>query len=96
MIDQSSGVEYDRYVDPVIEWCTALEWSAVMAWHGRSSGSIFSGRFVLRLLPDCCEIMDCDGIGGIVIIVCVGAVVFLIAGGVRQCCFVIGLSVDLI
>ena len=51
---------------------------------------------VLRLLPNCCWIMDCDGIGRIVIIVCVGAVVFLIAGGVRQCCFVIGLSVDLI
>ena len=30
----------------MIEWCTALEWSAVVAWHGCSSGSIFPGRFV--------------------------------------------------
>ena len=82
-------MECDRYVDPVIEWCSALEWSAaglVSDWSGISigsvdvgtrehdmafgcsSGSIFPGRFVHRLLPDCCGIVDCVGIGGIVMI----------------------------
>ena len=36
---------------------------------GCSSGSIFPGRFVHRLLPDCCGIVDCDWIGGIVMMV---------------------------
>ena len=80
-------MEYDRYADPVIEWCSALEWSAaglVSDWFGISigfvdvgtdmafrcsSGSIFPGRFVHRLLPDCCGIVDCNVIGGIVMIV---------------------------
>ena len=61
-VPPSSGVEYDRHVDPVIEWCTALEWSAVLARYGPSSGSIFSGGLVLRLLPDCC------GIGGMIVL----------------------------
>ena len=26
-VPPSSGVEYGRYVDPVIDWCTAHEWS---------------------------------------------------------------------
>ena len=92
-VPPSSGVEYDRHVDPVIEWCTALEWSAVMARYGHSSGSIFSGGLVLRLLPDCC------GIGWIVIIVlCVcrsGRVLVGFVVLLCRCCFVIGLSVDL-
>ena len=92
-VPPSSGVEYDRHVDPVIEWCTALEWSAVLARYGPSSGSIFSGGLVLRLLPDCC------GIGWIVIIVlCVcrsGRVLVGFVVLLCRYCFVIGLSVDL-
>ena len=50
--------------DPVIAWCTALEWSAAMAWHGRSSGSIFSGRLVLQLLGDFRIVYGLQGLRG--------------------------------
>ena len=39
---------------------------------GCSSGSIFPGRFVHQLRPDCCGIVNCNGIGWIaMIVVCV-------------------------
>ena len=93
-VPPSSGVEYDRHVDPVIEWCTALEWSAVLARYGHSSGSIFSGGLMLRLLPDCCQI---GGIVMIVLCVCRSSHVLDCGWGLLcQCCFVlIGVSVDL-
>ena len=65
-------------------------------WVVRSHGSVWSllsGGLVLRLLPDCC------GIGWIVIIVlCVcrsGRVLVGFVVLLCRCCFVIGLSVDL-
>ena len=60
---------------------------------GALACSIFPGGLVLRLLPDCC------GIGWIVIIVlCVcrsGRVLVGFVVLLCRCCFVIGLSVDL-
>ena len=78
-----SGVEYDRYVGAVIEWCTALEWSAVKAWHGCSSGSIFPGRFVHR------GVLDWNGIVMSVLRVCRSGCVWIAVG---VCCAVVSVS----
>ena len=72
----------------MIEWCTALEWSAVIAWHGCSSGSIFPGRFVHRLRWDF-EIAL--GLSGLQVFLILGAVSYVYRGEeVRSvyCCMI--------
>ena len=72
----------------MIEWCTALEWSVVVAWHGCSSGSIFPGRFVHRLRWDF-EIAL--GLSGLQVFLILGAVSYVYRGEeVRSvyCCMI--------